>query len=182
MLRSRQHFCSILAELGLQGKPFKINLLRFRRFCMQKWHAEIGVMTFERLLGGAGGRGEACLSLQVLQNGDKVHSRPAPPTGVQRILKATPSAASPFWFLGIAIWELCCFLFDILGTMLAPWGDLEWPFWRLGSTLEGHFGTTTLEDHGSSRMDASLQITRCLSILGWFRDLFCINLWSSKCS
>ena len=35
------------------------------------------------------------MSLQILQNGDKVHSRPAPPAGVRRILWATPSAADP---------------------------------------------------------------------------------------
>ena len=52
-------------------------------------------MTFGRLLGGAGGSGEACLKLQILQNGDKVHSRPAPPAVVRRILRATPSAAGP---------------------------------------------------------------------------------------
>ena len=40
---------------------------------------------------------------------------------------------------------------------------LEKPFW--------HFGTT-LEDHGSSRMDTKLQITGLLSISEWFRHLF----------
>ena len=75
-------------------------------------------MIFGRLLGGAGGSGETCLSLQILQNGDKVHSRPAPPAGVRRILRATPSAAGPFWLVGIAILEPGGLLFDIPGTIL----------------------------------------------------------------
>ena len=40
-------------------------------------------------------------------------------------LRATPSAAGPFWLLGIAIWGAWCLLFDILGvhfgTSGAPW-------------------------------------------------------------
>ena len=95
-------------------------------------------MTFKGLLGGAGGNGEACLSLQILQNGDKFHLRPAPPAGVRRILGATPSAAGPFWLLGVAIWGPCCILFDILGAILASREHLGGQFWHPGSTLGGN--------------------------------------------
>ena len=44
------------------------------------------------------------------------------------------------------------------GTILAPREHLGMPFWCLGSSLGGHFGTT-LENHGSSRMDTKLQMT-----------------------
>ena len=54
------------------------------------------------------------------EHGESVQSRPAPPAGVRRILRATPSAAGPFWLLGIAIWGPWCLLFDILGAILAP--------------------------------------------------------------
>ena len=96
---------------------------------------------FWHKFGGAGGSGEACLSLQILQKGEWPQSRPAPPAGVRRILRAAPSAAGPFWLRGIAIWEPWYLLFDIPGTILAPWEHLGWPFWRLGSTLGSHFGT-----------------------------------------
>ena len=126
-------------------------------------HAEIEarkLVTFGRLLGGAGGSGEACRTMQILQSMVrkfmKIYSRPAPPAGVRRILRATPSAAGPLWFLGIAIWEPWCLLVGILEAGLAPSGAL-WvailasrehlgrQFWHLG---------TSLEDHGSSRMDS----------------------------
>ena len=69
----------------------------------------------------------------------------------------------PFWHPG-STWG------SDLATSGAPWGailapreHLGRPFWYLG---------TTLEDHGSSRMDTKLQMTGFLSILEWFRDLF----------
>ena len=47
------------------------------------------------------------------------------------ILRATPSAASPFWLLGVAIWGAWCFHFDItgchFGTSGAPWGAILAP-------------------------------------------------------
>ena len=54
---------------------------------MKKKLAEIEArksMTFGRLLGGAGGSELACLTMQILQNGASIHSRPAPPSGVWR--------------------------------------------------------------------------------------------------
>ena len=35
------------------------------------------------------------------------------------ILSSTPSAAGPFWFLGVAIWRARCFHFGTPGTILA---------------------------------------------------------------
>ena len=53
------------------------------------------LMIFGGLFGGAGGRGQVCLSLQILQNGEKIHSRPAPPAGVRRILRLRPCRRPP---------------------------------------------------------------------------------------
>ena len=50
-------------------------------------------------------------------------------------LRATPSAAGPFWLLGIAIWGPWGILFDILGAILAPREHLGGSFSHLGSTL-----------------------------------------------
>ena len=98
------------------------------------------------------------------------------------ILRATPSAAGPFFFVP----------FGFAGSRF--WGHLGAsvpPFWHSGS----HFGIsgapweailvppehlgkpcwhlgTTLEDHGSSMMHTKLQITGFWSILEWFLDLF----------
>ena len=89
------------------------------------------------------------------------------------MLRATPSAAGHLWLRGIAIWGLWCRLFDFLGGILAPREHLARPFWHLGSNLGAILAPrTTLEDHGSSRMDTELQITGFLPILEWFRDLF----------
>ena len=70
VLLSRRTFCAILAHLGFQ----RVSLLGsiFIVFADFAWNkrAEIEarkLMTFGRLLGGAGGSGEACLSLQILQ-------------------------------------------------------------------------------------------------------------------
>ena len=112
----------------------------------EKKRAEIEaqkLMTFGRLLGGAGGGGRGLPeSSDSAENGEWPQSRPAPPAGVRRILRATPSAAGPLWLRGIAIWGPRCLLFDILGGILAPREHLGEPFWHLGSTLGGHFGTS----------------------------------------
>ena len=80
-------------------------------------HAGIGaqkLMTFGRLLGGAGGGGRGLSSSSdSAEHGESVQSRPAPPAGVRRILRDTPSAAGPFWLLRIAIWEPWCVLFNL---------------------------------------------------------------------
>ena len=77
-------------------------------------------MTFGRLLGGANCRGEARLSMQILNNGESVPSRPCSPAGVRRILRASPSAPAPhsssrlpFGRLGASILARQC-------TILAP--------------------------------------------------------------
>ena len=44
--------------------------------------------------------------------------------------------------LAFAIWRPWCLLFDILGAILVPREHIEWPFWRFGSTLGGHSGTS----------------------------------------
>ena len=47
-------------------------------------------------------------------------------TSYHLILLATPSAAGPFWLLGVVIWGARCLHFDILGDHFsiprAPWG------------------------------------------------------------
>ena len=51
--------------------------------------------TFWRLIRGGGGSGHACLTMQILQKLEGVSSRPAPPAGVRRISRASPSAPGP---------------------------------------------------------------------------------------
>ena len=51
------------------------------------------------------------------ENGEWPQSRPAPPAGVRRILRATPSAAGPFWLLAVAILRAWCLHW---GTISAP--------------------------------------------------------------
>ena len=46
-------------------------------------------------LAGAGGRGEACLNMQILQNGASIQSRPAPPCGGAANLLASPLPPAP---------------------------------------------------------------------------------------
>ena len=82
--------------------------------------------------------GGACLSLQILQqNGEWIQSRPAPPAGVRRILRATPFAAgpcffAPFGFAGAPFETICgplCVFFDILE--LRHENELFWALiWR----------------------------------------------------
>ena len=77
-------------------------------------------------LEGPAGGGGACLTMQILQNGDKVDSRPAPPAGVRRILWATGIFWEPMLLLLVAklvIWHLH---FGVLG-------DPEMILWHLGA-------------------------------------------------
>ena len=55
------------------------------------------------------------------------------------ISRATPSAAGPFWLLGIAIWEACFLLLDISGTHFGTSGA---PCGTFGSTLGSHYRTS----------------------------------------
>ena len=72
------------------------------------------LVIFGGLFGGAGGRGEACLSLQILQNGEWVY----PPAGVRRILRLRP-CRRPLWQLRVS-WLLACWLGNILiGLVIA---------------------------------------------------------------
>ena len=92
------------------------------------------LLTFGRLLGGAGGCGEVCLGLQILRSmvSGSNHALLSVRGCGELILSATPSAAGPSWLLGVAIWGAWCLLFDILGihfgtsgalwrAILAPW-------------------------------------------------------------
>ena len=65
----------------------------------------------------------------------------------------------PFWHSG-----------SHFGTPEPPWGPILASREHIGRPFS-HLGAT-LEDHGSSRMDTKLQITRFLTILEWFLDLF----------
>ena len=70
LLLSRRPFYSILAELGLQRDPFGSPLSQILQILHEKKRGGIGaqkLMTLGRLLEGAGGSGEACLSLQTLR-------------------------------------------------------------------------------------------------------------------
>ena len=71
MLLSRRTFCSILADLSFQRGPFGSQFSQIWQILHEKKCAEIEarkLITFGGLLGGAGGSGEACLSLQILQS------------------------------------------------------------------------------------------------------------------
>ena len=52
------------------------------------------------------------------------------------ILRATPSAASPFWLPGVAIRGLGASILTFWETILAPREHPGLPFWHLGTTLE----------------------------------------------
>ena len=88
-------------------------------------------------LGGAGERGRACLSLQILQNGEWIQSRPAPPAGVRRILWATPSAAGPRSLLFASGSQ-------ILGIVASG----SWYFWDVNLSF-GMIGGFTLASLGT---------------------------------
>ena len=53
------------------------------------------MMTFGRLLGGAGGRGRAPLNMHLMQILHLNPARPAPPAGVRRILRLPPLPPAP---------------------------------------------------------------------------------------
>ena len=92
--------CPIFVDLGLHKGPCWDRFSQFLQISHGKKRAEIEarkLMVFESLLGGAGGTGEGLPeSSDSAEHGEWVQSRPAPPAGVRRIFRATPSAAGPF--------------------------------------------------------------------------------------
>ena len=105
------------------------------------------------------------------------------------ILRATPSAAGPFWLLGIAIREPWSFLFDILGAILAPrdhfgisgapWEAILAPRDHPGGPWEQQDGHEVARhrifvDFGviSGRAYASFLIQKCVANLFIFRLAF----------
>ena len=54
------------------------------------------------------------------------------------ILRATPSAASPFWLLGLPFGMLGVSILTFWGTVLAPRAHLGGPFGHLVATLDDH--------------------------------------------
>ena len=71
------------------------------------------IMTFGGLLGGAGGGGWSLSnSSDSAKHGEKLHSRPAPPAGVRRILRLRP-CRRPLWQLRVS-WLLAWRLSNIL--------------------------------------------------------------------
>ena len=55
------------------------------------------------------------------------------------ILRATPSAAGPFWLPGLPFERLGVSILTFWGTILAPRAHPGEPFWRLGAKLEISF-------------------------------------------
>ena len=78
------------------------------------------------------------------------------------ILRATPSAAGPFWFLGLPFRRLGASILTFWETILSAGAHPGGPFWHL---------RTTLGDRGSSKMDSRWCFTGFYSILGWCWDL-----------
>ena len=93
MLQSRGHFGAIFADLGLQRGPCSSLFSQNLQILNEKNSVEIEArkkMTFGRLCAGDGGRGGACLAMQILQNQLWISSRPASPSGVRRIYRLPP--------------------------------------------------------------------------------------------
>ena len=159
------------------GVPLGVDFRRFCKFCMQKWHAGFEAWKwsiFGSNLEGPAAVGRPAWVFRFCRAWWVDLITPCSPCGGAANLKGyalcrRPLLASrdchlgalvpPFWHSG-----------SHFGTSGAPWvailvprEHLGRPFWHLG---------TTLEDHGSSRMDTKLQMTGFLSILEWFRDLF----------
>ena len=98
------------------------------------------------------------------------------------ILGATPSAAGPFWLLGIAIWEPRCFVFEVLGAISAS-----------GSISGGYFGTSGApwgailapRDHpgGPWEQQDGLEFAnnRILVDLGMIPGFVYVSFWGPKC-
>ena len=63
------------------------------------------------------------------------------------ILRATPSAASPFWLLGVAIWGARSIHFDILEDLSSTSGA---PRWTIVAPRD------TLGDRGGNRINESI--------------------------
>ena len=107
MLLSRWTFCAILADSGLQRESLWESIFAdFANFACKndmldlKHENEAFLALIWRGRRQWGGLPESSDSAE---NGAWVQARPAPPAGVRRILRATPSAAGPFWLLGVAI-------------------------------------------------------------------------------
>ena len=96
VLLSEQHFYSILMVLGFQRRSLMGSIFaNFADLCAEIEARKL--MNFGRLLGGAGGEGRGLSSSSdSAKHGEKLHSHPAPPAGVWRILRGAPSAAGPF--------------------------------------------------------------------------------------
>jgi hypothetical protein len=75
-----------------------------------------------------------------------------------QIFRATTFAAGPFWLFGVAIWEAWFFLFDILGSILAP---------------RDHPGCYLLEGGLEQRRSHTLDARRGRRSI--FRDIHCIT-------
>ena len=124
----------------------------FNQFCRccnflhEKKHAEIEarkLMIFGRLFGGAGGSGEACLAVQILQNGAAVQSRPAPPSGVRRILSLRlcrrPPCLPVNW--GLAALAKLGGLVGLAGPADCYKGSFQVPKSEICKVWRAHFGT-----------------------------------------
>ena len=98
-------------------------------------------------------------------------SRHRGPSILNNILSATPSAAGPFWLLGLSFGRLGVSIFTFWGTILASREHPGKPFWHL---------RTSLGDCGSSRMDSRWSFTRFYLIFGVILGPVCINLWNSR--
>ena len=84
------------------------------------------MMTRGRLLGGAGGSGEACRTMEILQNSVTSYLRPAPTAGGAANLKGDALFRRPL--VVVAIWGAWCLHFgtlgDYFGTSGAPWSTM----------------------------------------------------------
>ena len=88
------------------------------------------------------------------------------------IFRSTPSAAGPFWLLGIAIWGAWCLLFEVLGahsgTSGAPWGAISAPRDHPGEPWEQQDGFEVVEN-------------RIFIDLGMIWGFVYVSCWVSKC-
>ena len=91
----KRFFLDLGSQRGACWGPFS----QILQILHGKTHVEIEartLMTFGRLLGGAGGRGQGLPDTSdSAEHGGWVESPPAPPARVRRILWAAPSAAGP---------------------------------------------------------------------------------------
>ena len=98
VLQSRLHFGSFFANLGLQWGSCSSQFSQKLQILQEKKRVEIEarkLMTFGRLLGGAGGRGHACLAMQILQNMPMDFITPCSPFGGAANLKGYAPCRRP---------------------------------------------------------------------------------------